>query len=696
MERKSNITAWQLNLFEGFDKDVMVMQRDEEEVFDDAIHVFFEREYFDTYVSIATKYSTHRYAYHEDKLGEVINQIFEEDITGLVFHISVGENIPKNVLCDEKYLSAKDLLGLKDAVDSYHYLYMSSIDRGSKESAVARLWTKYVYIIGQLPDFRNRPANGEKPVVELMTMKRKKNGEQATAEDFDYESLAIFLTAESAMRFNHDKKPINKYKLAMLSKLFNGKLQMIIEPNRSYRLEYDPATINLRGHLDIPQFNEEMVKARVKEYFELEKVYILLAPHRSDYRASLGNPFLMKLDEKNIMMYVFEDYGRAVSYVLQNPTLLPVFDGIFPIGMLDKNDKLLNLNVMTAIAGKLGATTVTLDADTINAIVCKLEFFRDTSGAEFEVENLLEGETLDAVMREDENGKQYRFPVIPFCDSTNDYAVSEERAKEVISHMDSDADQGLAYLTGCSLSEMMHFLRETVSRFEKARQENDEEKRTFYNRLLNMVTIPLTEALCEKPYIFTLREDNGDFTLKNQLAYLIVTNRFEAGRQGDGRLTPAGIDNQQFMDKLYEASKVVALTDGPNVLCLVDTKLMGEVAKQWKKTEQLREELIIYLMQGCGLSYTEALHYYKRLKTDDGIFVEFATTVRNGEYPPMGVINIDGHTAKSLADENGLSFVEAYNTLLSIKLGEITPEISGGDNGDSGDRKGIFGKLFKK
>lgn len=43
MERKTNISVWQLRLFEGFDKDIMVMQRDEEEVFDDAIHVFFEK-----------------------------------------------------------------------------------------------------------------------------------------------------------------------------------------------------------------------------------------------------------------------------------------------------------------------------------------------------------------------------------------------------------------------------------------------------------------------------------------------------------------------------------------------------------------------------------------------------------------------------------------------------------------------------
>ena len=59
MERRTNISVWQLRLFEGFDKDVMVMQRDEEEVFDEAIHVFFDREYYDAYVAMAVRYSTH-------------------------------------------------------------------------------------------------------------------------------------------------------------------------------------------------------------------------------------------------------------------------------------------------------------------------------------------------------------------------------------------------------------------------------------------------------------------------------------------------------------------------------------------------------------------------------------------------------------------------------------------------------------
>ena len=208
MERKTNISVWQLRLFEGFDKDVMVMQRDEEEIFDDAIHVFFEREYYDAYVAKAVKYGSHRYAYHEDKLGEIINQIFEENIPGLVLHISSDDNAQNNTLSDEKYLANRELLGLKDAADSYHYLYTTATDRCKKEEAIARLWTKNVFIIGKLPDFKTKPAEGEKNVFELMTIKRKKDGSKAEADDFDYESLKVFLTADSAMRFNPDRKSV--------------------------------------------------------------------------------------------------------------------------------------------------------------------------------------------------------------------------------------------------------------------------------------------------------------------------------------------------------------------------------------------------------------------------------------------------------------------------------------------------------
>ena len=708
MERVSNISVWQLRLFEGFDRDIMVMQRDEEEVFDEALHVFFEKDYYHIYVTKASKYGTHRYAYHEDKLGEVVNQVFEENIQGLVLHIRANDESPKDALCDERYLSAKDLIGLKDVADSYHHLYMATIERGSKEEAVAKLWTKYVYIIGQLPEVGKKPAEGEKPVFELMTLRRKKDGSTATAEDFDYESLKIFLTADSAMRFNADKKPINKYKLSMLSQLVRGKLQIIIEPHRNYWLEYDPAAIDLSRHLKFPHFDEETLKARVRAFFEMEQVYILLAPLYSDYRVGLGNPFLMKADEKTVFLYLFEKYDDAVSYTLQNPALLPVLDGIYPIGILNKNNKMLNLHTIIALADKIGVTGIQLDMESMQALGCKMEFFKTASEKEYQIDQLLTEEELSQVRRMQDHAEQYRFPLVPFYDQTNNFAVSEERKAELAAHMDQDFDQGITYLAGCSLAEIMVMMQQAAARFDKARAEKDEEQQKFYGQLMNRITIPLTELLCEQPYIYTLRQDNGELMLRNQLPYLVVTNRFEAGRRGEGRLLPVGIDNPQFMDKLCEAGKAAILTDGPSLLCAVDTNLMREVAKQWKRSEPLREELMIYFTQGRGLSNVEAGYYYRRLKSDQGIFIEFVSTVRNGAYPPMGMITINGHTAKDLAEAKNLQYYEAYSALLALKENsdesaadkeEADKEVdkqADQETGQDEEKKGLFGRLFKK
>jgi hypothetical protein len=698
VDRETNISVWQLRLFDGFDRDIMVMQRDEEEVFDNAIHVFFEKEYYDAYVAKASKYGTHRYAYHEDKLGEVVNQIFEENIEGLVLHISTNEEAPK-VLGDEKYIAARDLMSLKDAADSYHYMYTVEIERCEREKAIARLWTKYVYIIGQLPNFRNKPKEGEKQVFELMTMKRKNDGSTATQEDFDYESLKVFLTADSAMRFNPDKKPIGKYKLSMLSQLVKGKLRVIIEPHRNYWLEYDPAKLDLKGQLDIPHFNDDTVKARIQEFAKLDNIYILLAPLHSDYRQAAGNPFLMKPDDKNIIMYIYEKYEDAAAYVLQNPNLLPVLDGVYPIGVLNQNEDMYKLETVIDLASKLGVTVVNLDSDTLHAIGCKVEFFKEAAGYSRDVEDILSGDGLAKVMRTDENGiKQYRMPIVPFYDRTNPYNISDERKAELISHIDSDFDNGLSYMAGCTIPEMIIVAREVATRFEAARKAEDEESKSKYNVLMNMLTVSLTEAVCEKPYIYTLKDDKGELTIKNNIAYLLVTNRYESGRNGEGRLMPVGIDNPQFMEKLCGAAKVTALTDGPSLLCLLDTKLMSEVAKQWKRSEPLREELMIYMTQGLGLSYEKAGYYYRRLKTDSGIFVEFMATVRNGEYPPMGMITIEGHTAKDIADTYGFNILESYDALLSLKADKnyLSDSADEEANDSTSEKKGLFGKIFKK
>jgi hypothetical protein len=693
VERKTNISVWQLKLFEGFDLDIKVMQRDEEEVFDDAIHVFFNKDYYDSYVSKAVKYGNHRYAYHEDKLGEVINQIFDENIKGLVLHLSTNEGENKQILNDERYISAKDLRGIKDAADSYHYLYTTSIDRCDRKDAIAHMWTKYVYVIGQLPDPRNKPKEGEKKVFELMTIRRKKDGTPVSGEDYDYESLQAFLTFDSAMRFNRDKKPVSKYKLSFLTQFLKGKLRISIEPFRSYGLEFDPANLDLRGHLELPKFDENMVKERIANFTKFEKVYVALSPNHCDYRLKKGNPLLVRADAKNIIIYIFENYSEAQDYCLQNPNIL-ILDGTYPIGEVN------NLEEIICLASKLGVTIVNLDTDTLKAVGCKIDYFMNVAGYNREVEDFLALEELEKVMRIENDKKQYRMPLIDFCDQKNEYDVSNERKAELISHIDNDSDNGFSFMAGISTADMIVMMREVSVRFDNARKENNEEDKVKYNRLMNLFTVSITESLCEKPYIYALRDEKGEFVLKNNILYLILTNRYEAGRKGEGRIVPASIDNAGFMDKLVEAGSVVAVTDGPSLLCLIDTRLMRDVALQWKKSEPFREELMIYMTQGLGIDYPQAQYYYKRLKTDGSIYAEFTQAIRDGKFPEVGMLNIEGHTAKSIAGERGLNFVEAYDVLLSIKNDK--EYLAGCDSqsvvetDDKEEKKSLFGKIFKK
>jgi hypothetical protein len=272
-------------------------------------------------------------------------------------------------------------------------------------------------------------------------------------------------------------------------------------------------------------------------------------------------------------------------------------------------------------------------------------------------------------------------------------------------------DNGYSFMAGLTTAEMIVMVREVSVRFDKARKENNEDDKIKYNRLMNLFTVPLTESLCEKPYIYALRDEKGDFVLKNNIIYLILTNRYEAGRKGEGRIIPASIDNAGFMDKLVEAGSVAAVTDGPSLLCLLDTKLMRDVALQWKKSEPIREEFMIYMTQGLGKSFPEAMYYYKRLKSDSSIFDEFKQTVRDGRFPAVGMLNIEGYTAKTIARENGLEFLDAYDILLSIKNDkEYLAKYKASNKGasdeeassqqvqgqDKEEKKGLLGKIFKK
>ena len=116
---------------------------------------------------------------------------------------------------------------------------------------------------------------------------------------------------------------------------------------------------------------------------------------------------------------------------------------------------------------------------------------------------------------------------------------------------------------------------------------------------------------------------------------------------------------------------------------------------------------MIYMTQGCGLSHSEARYYYRRLRAENSIFIEFVSAVRSGAYPEIGMLTIEGFTAQGLADAHGFNMLQAYDALLTLKedpsnagkFGGAAGQDSvpgGSDDVDTTEKKGLFGKLFKK
>ena len=238
------------------------------------------------------------------------------------------------------------------------------------------------------------------------------------------------------MRFNPDKKPINRYKLSLLSQFVKGRLQVVIEPHRNYYLEFDPATIDISEHYQPVAWNDDKVKERINSYLEMEEVYVLLAPNLSDYRSCKGIPLFIRPDDKNVMMYLFEKYTDAMNYCLMNPAILPVLDGTYPIGVLNKNNKMSSLRTVLAIASNMGVTGINLDMETENAIGSRMSFFTETAQMETDLEKIFTAEECARVKVEKDGNIGFRFEPISFADTRNIYDVSEERQAELKKHLE--------------------------------------------------------------------------------------------------------------------------------------------------------------------------------------------------------------------------------------------------------------------
>lgn len=224
---ESTVRVEMLDIYNHIDKVTAIIVANGSVGYEGILHVFLTNEALSVWLkSMREAHSDVEFQYVEDTLGMAVNYVIWNDFMGLSLHGSIDSSLD---------VTKEDLSKLTDLVDSY--AIMSRLNKGRVPIAEAamQLKNKYVFFAGTIPEEGSKMS--QRNVVRNATfLRRSSNGET-------YESLAVYLTEDSARKACTEKTPIASCKLSELMQLWDGMYPVIIEPKRSFCVEFSPISL---------------------------------------------------------------------------------------------------------------------------------------------------------------------------------------------------------------------------------------------------------------------------------------------------------------------------------------------------------------------------------------------------------------------------------------------------------------------
>lgn len=220
----SNVKIENLDVLGHIDKRVAIVVTDSEAGYKGVLHIFMNNKALSAWLlEKRTKYPNLDFRYIEDYLGTAVNFVINNNFEGISIHSVVETSF--DVL-------KEDLMPLADVVDSFCQMSRFGLGRISIAELAAGMRNKNVYYVG------NKPQNGDlltkKDMIFGLTMMKRKmqNGE--------YEALATFLTAQSALQYADKAVQISESTLSELATIAGGLGYIVLEPMRSFSVEFSP------------------------------------------------------------------------------------------------------------------------------------------------------------------------------------------------------------------------------------------------------------------------------------------------------------------------------------------------------------------------------------------------------------------------------------------------------------------------
>lgn len=213
---ESNVTVSQMKFSEHFDQKIALIVKDQEPVIQGAVYISLTSEA----TTQAMEELKHTYPESEITCMEsVIGLSLDYVLQGQQVLIMYGFT-PMPLL-----ITKEDLEPIRDIVDSFCIMYACARNRIPVEQAYEFMKEKHLYYIGE-------PLTPKSKTFGVEVIDREDSSGQ------HYRSIKLFLTKESANRYNKENRVISKVVLKDMLALWKGTYGLIIEPHENYWIEF--------------------------------------------------------------------------------------------------------------------------------------------------------------------------------------------------------------------------------------------------------------------------------------------------------------------------------------------------------------------------------------------------------------------------------------------------------------------------
>lgn len=605
-------------LVDGKDKDMMIL-------IDDIVHVFSEKEHYNTFNAECKKYEKCNLI--KATLGMIMYDVIKQDLNGISLHGYFDNEDPMK----GSFISIDDLKRNSNVIETAYYIMACAMGEETNEATLYNISNKQFYFFGH-------------PGRETIATEKEVEGEKLTA-------LPIFMTKSAILKAQKElgvELEIGIDTLINIEKITDDKfIGFAIDPFGTVVSFIDRESVRMEQKRHMATWTDDSVVSYLKYIANTDELFVILSP-MFDPKEMVGAPLLIGGAISDFSVFLFEKKEDAEKFIDGRPE--PSFGGVRPIGLINPEEQLKEF-IINLLSN--GVEYVFFNANSDYNLYMKLE----------EVYNIMFGENPSITEKEPD---AMCFPLIDNFDGTTPSEKEEKLIKHIIDFSEkcgkTISSMNLAY--ECSAEDMLFATNyangKIVEMLMQGREDNDVE-------LMNMKDIhfdccvSLINKMIDRGDVYLMCEGPDPIINEQGSCCIALSSRYihDMPRMCPIKLSPV------LIKELAGMCEYITIIDGDKLGTTISAELFN-VCMQYidKEIEPNKLKFFMHYAFNTDLSMTGIELLYQAVIANKTLFDEIIAMIDAGDKFPEKMLGLNDKTATDFyTEENGcasayIDFVE--------------------------------------